>query len=313
MIRILFGLIALGLLSRSGYGQSTDSSRVFRMPIDYCRDVLKLTTCSDSIKPFDIKPFDINSLGIYKPPVAGAHQTSGQSRPKPRPQPLALTSPPEVPLQDWRFSHLSPAILINVNIKSLLQSPIWSTLFSSWTAVGTADIEKARLALSDIGQVLISISPNGTRNPSMLMLARGNVDSAFGSLLKSGAGMQAKRLDAFTLLGGEPDSLAMASYKMKVTASRTIGNTLPRWAELESLKYDIWVGVDPRYVSSMASTLGGGSNPALGMLANLLGLSLGIYLRDTIRFEVGVEAPSAEIAERMLVAYQQTEARKSRK
>ena len=28
------------------------------------------------------------------------------------------------------------------------------------------------IALSDIGQVLISISPNGTRNPSLLMLAR---------------------------------------------------------------------------------------------------------------------------------------------
>jgi hypothetical protein len=88
---------------------------------------------------------------------------------------------------------------------------------------------------------------------------------------------------------------------------------LQRTAELESMKYDIWIGVDPRYMSSMASTLGGSSNPALGMLANLRGLSLGIYLRDKIRFEVGVEAPSAEMAERMLAAYQQMEARKSRK
>src|SRR5713226_5150477 len=104
MIRILFGLIALGLLSQRGHGQSSDSSRVFRMPIDYCRDVLKMTTCSDGIKPFDIKPFDINSLGIYRGRVAGAAAiTPHPARPQPRQQPLAL-APPEVPLQDWRFS-----------------------------------------------------------------------------------------------------------------------------------------------------------------------------------------------------------------
>jgi hypothetical protein len=310
MIRIFFGLIALGLLSHDGYGQSKDPFKSYKTQEEYCRDQPKMPTC------IKITPFDINSLGLYKPPIAGAPKTSGPARPaQPRQKPVELTSPAEVPLQDWRFSHLSPAILINVNIKSLLQSPIWKTLFSAWTAAGAVDMEKARLALSDIGQLLISISPNHTRNPSMLMLARGNVDSAFGALLKSGAGMQAKRLDAFTLLVGEPDSLAMASHKMQITAARSTGNSLQQTATLEGMKYDIWIGVDPRHLGNLGSALGGSSNQAqaLGMLANLRGLSLGVYLRDKIRLEVGVDAPSPEIVERMLAAYRQMEARRSGK
>src|SRR5215510_4229807 len=110
MIRNNFGLIVLGLLSRSGYGQSTNPFKFYKTQEEYCRDQPKMPTC------IKITPFDLNGLGgIYKPPIAGAPRTGGLARPQPRQQPLQLTAPTEVPLQDWRFSHLSPAVLINVN------------------------------------------------------------------------------------------------------------------------------------------------------------------------------------------------------
>src|SRR6185295_18058229 len=141
-------------------------------------------------------------------------------------QPPQMRVPTEVPLHDWRFSHLSPAMLLNVNIKSLLQSPIWTTLFSTWTAGGAADLEKARLALSDIGQALISIGPSRGKSPSVLMLAMGNVDSPLGALLRSSEGMQSKRLNAFSMLVGDPGSLEMASHRMQSTIPRTTWNSL---------------------------------------------------------------------------------------
>jgi hypothetical protein len=211
----------------------------------------------------------------------------------------------EVPLHDWRFSHSSPAMLINVNIKSLLQSPIWTALFSTWTAGGSADLEKARLALSDIGQVLISISPNRAKTPSVLMLAMGNVDSALGAMLRSSAGMQSKRLNAFSMLVGDPDSLEMASHRMQSKFPQTTWNSLQQTATLESMKYDVWVGIDPRYLTNVGSMLGVAPSAAMSMLTNLRGLSVGIYLREQIRIEAGIEAPSPEIAQRMLAAYQQ--------
>jgi hypothetical protein len=158
--------------------------------------------------------------------------------------------------------------------------------------------------LSDIGQLLISVAMNGTASPSVLILARGNTDGAFSSLLRSGSGVRAKRLDAITLLIGDPNSLEIASLRMRGPASRPTHNSLQQLATLESLKYDAWIGIDPRYVAPMASIFGGGSNPALNRLASLRGISAGIYLRDQIRMEAALEAQSPEVAGRMLAAYQ---------
>ena len=67
--------------------------------------------------------------------------------------------------EDWRFAHTAPAALISVNIASLVQSPIWTTLFPALSAGGSGwtaeDLNKARSALSDMGQVLISGSTGG--------------------------------------------------------------------------------------------------------------------------------------------------------
>jgi hypothetical protein len=311
MIRIVCGVIGLTFLCWNGFGQSAGGFKSYKTQEDYCRENPKMPTCIDG-RPF--KNVDLGSVGIYKPP-ASAPASSGGARSTARPpqRQQAPEASPDVALQDWRFSHSSPALLININIKSLLQSPIWKTLLSVWAAGGVdlkaEDVDKVRSALGDIGQLLISVSANRTSTPSVLILAKGNVDSALGLLLRSDPSMQSKRLDAFTMLIGDPDSMRFATLQMQGHFPRKTWNPLQQTATLESQKYDVWVGVDPRHLASMGSLLGGGSNQATAMLANLRGFSVGIYLRDQIRIEAGLEAPSPDIAQRMLAAYQQMQAR----
>src|SRR5207249_244946 len=119
---------------------------------DYCRENPKMPTCING-RPIG----DALERTLYKPPAktpspgAGAR---GTSRSQARPEMSPVT---EVTLQDWRFSHPAPAMLISLNIGSLTRSPIWATLLP---ALGAApeDIEKARVALSDVGQLLISVT-----------------------------------------------------------------------------------------------------------------------------------------------------------
>src|SRR5207245_1428201 len=107
--------------------------------------------------------------------------------------------------------------------------------------------------LSDVGQLLISVASSGTANPSVLMLAEGNVDGAFGAVLRSGAGMQAKHLDAITMLVGDAHSMEMANLRMRSTGAPTTWNPLRKAATREALKYDAWIGLAPGHIASMAS------------------------------------------------------------
>src|SRR6185503_19056253 len=93
--------------------------------------------------------------------------------------------------------------------------------------------------------------------------------------------------------------------RMQSTVPRTTWNPLQQTATLESMKYDVWVGIDPRFLPAVGSMMGIAPNPTMSLLTNLRGVSLGIYLRDQIRVEAEVEAPSAEMAQRMLAAHQQ--------
>jgi len=204
-------------------------------------------------------------------------------------------------LQEWQFSHSSPAVLMSINIGSLAKSPVWTALLSGVSGVSAADLEKARAAASDLGQVLISVDRGSLQNPSILILTRGNVDTPFGMWLRSGAGLKAVRLDEITTLIGDPNSLQFANLRMRRTMSRTTTNALQQTATREAMKYDAWIGFDP---SSLGS-LGVGSNATFAALANMRGLSVGLYLRDQIRVEALIDAPSVEIANRMVAAYRQ--------
>jgi hypothetical protein len=310
MTRNLLAFVAVALLSASGFAQPSNRTG-FPTPEEFCRDNPKTAMCVDG-HPLKLDFSKMQEMVSQQPnlapaPSAGARRTV-RSKPPAHPE---TRSPGEVALQDWRFSHPSPAILVNINVGSLLQSPLWKTLFSAWGAgsLKTADFEKARSALSEIGQVLISVTANGTRNPSVLILARGDVDGALGGLLRSGGGMQAKRLDAATMLIGDANALAFASLRMRSPVLRSTHNSLQQAATLEALKYDLWVGVDPRQLASLAASFGGASNPGLNMLASLRSISVGLYLSDQIRMEAALEAQSPEMAGRMLAAYQEKEAK----
>src|SRR5258706_15326133 len=131
MIRILFAVIGLTLRCSSGFAQSAGGFKSYKTREDYCRDNPKMPTCIDG-RP--IKNIDLGTVGIYKPPTGGSATSGaarGTARPQQHQQPAQARSAVEITLQDWRFSHQSPAMLININIKSLLQSPIWTTLFSA--------------------------------------------------------------------------------------------------------------------------------------------------------------------------------------
>jgi hypothetical protein len=210
----------------------------------------------------------------------------------------------------WSFAHPSPAILVSLNVGSLLRSPVWTELFgvregsgADWNA---ADLERARAALSEIGQVFISMSRGGAASPSVLMLARGNIDSALGAALRSGGGLQAKRLDAITMLLGDAPSLEMAANRMRADFARMTSNLLQQTAAREAQKYDLWVGVDPRHLASLASAFGGVPNQGFAVLSNFRAISVGLYLRDQIRLEAALDAGSPDIANRLLANFQQT-------
>ena len=269
---------------------------------EYCRDQPKMPTC---IKTGPLNLEAING-GLYKGPKSGP-----ATAPRPRVQPATRANPTirsieRVTLHDWRFSHPSPAMLISINLGSLLKSPLWTGLLSAWGVdVKPAEMENIRAALSDVGQMLISVSPNGTASPSVLILAKGNLDGAFGSWLRSGGGMQSKRLDAITALIGDARSIEMAGHRMRSTLTSSTSNVLQRTATREALKYDAWSGVEPRYIAALASAHGGGTNQLSGLVANIRGASFGLYLRDQLRLEIALETPSPDIADRMLTAYQQ--------
>jgi hypothetical protein len=308
MLRSFCGLAALFLVTGATVAQSPGGFKFPKNPDDYCRDNPKMPTC---IKMAPIPPGVLTGVPVGTP----SPRVGGGAPPQPR-QSRPVSSAPAysgpvsaVALHDWRFSHSSPGMLININIKSLLQSPIWKILFGS--VLPDADLDKARAALGDIGQILVSMSPNHTSSPSVLMLAKGNVDSALGAMLRSGAGMQAKRLDEYTLLVGDPSSMEMVDLRVNNRFPRPTYNALQQTATVESQKYDIWIGADPRNLGSMTSMFGGSSQMAQAM-SILRGISLGIYLRDQMRVEIGIEAPSPDAAQKMLAAYQQEEAKKKK-
>jgi hypothetical protein len=266
---------------------------------DYCRDNPKAPTCIKT-GPMDLS--SITNPGYHNPNAKSSPSRATKPRPTPQAMPALVNLPPQTGLQDWRFSHTSPAMLMNINITSLAASPLWNNIAPS-LGLTPGDLGNVRAALTGVGQLLVSIVPNGRLAPSVLTLAKGQIDGALGDWLKSGGGSQALRLDPITLLVGDPNALAFAKMRLRNADARA-SSTLQATATEEAMKYDLWVGLDPRQLASMASVFGTPSTNALNAFAQLRGISLGFYLRDQIRIEALVEAPSPEIAERMLAAYE---------
>jgi hypothetical protein len=284
MMRRFAGFI---VLSSIGLAQPTPF-KSYKNQEDYCRENPKMPTCI-KIQPLIYKP-------SATPPAVPRRTAASQGGPELRPA--------DVPLSDWRFADSSPGLLVSINIGSLLRSPLLAALLPA----PAADIEKARAVLTGVGQILISLTPNGTVKPSVLMMAKGDVDGPVGIWLRSGAGMESRRIDAITMLAGDARSIQFASLRMQSPAARETANRLLQEATREALKYDVWIGIDPRHLTSLAASFGVRSNPTLSSLGALRGISLGIYLRDQLRVEASVDTPSPEIAERLLESYEQAQA-----
>src|SRR5580704_4680467 len=123
------GWVGLAVLSLSGYAQQANPFHSYNTQEEYCRDNPKMPTCFDG-RPLVFKPLTGMSAPA-PPPSRGPRRTV---RPQTQPEGSA-----EVALQDWRFSHPAPAMLLSVNMGSLLQSPLWAALFPA-ASVNAADL-----------------------------------------------------------------------------------------------------------------------------------------------------------------------------
>ncbi len=293
VIRFVSGCILLTLLPRASFGQPTYGP---------CKDPNYRLCYAGDVKDGSRMPTPQTAPMRPITPTAGVSRTSPTAA-QPANDPVSAMA-----LQDWRFSHPTPALLVSINFGSSLQSPLWASLLSALGAGGeelkVAAIERARSALGGIGQLLVSISFNGTQNPSALVLAKGNVDSAASTWLISSPGTQFKRIDAVTTLAGDPNSIALASLRMQSRIPQTTFNPLQQAATREALKYDAWIGLDPKQMASFAPSFGREANPVLGIMGSLRGISIGLYLRDQLRIEAVFETQSPDMAARLLAAYQ---------
>ncbi|MEO7653688.1 MAG: hypothetical protein ABIZ80_24785, partial [Bryobacteraceae bacterium] len=299
MLRLIASLVGVALFSASGFGQSSGGGfKSYKTQEAYCLDNPKAPTC--------IKIPKIHLSDIH--PGMGSVPQQQTARPE-MVSPVGRDIPASaVPLQDWRFAHSSPAMLMVINVKSLVQSPLLATVFSMLGGAGAKELDNIRAAVSDVGQILISVAASNGEAPSTLMLIRGNVDGPLSTVLKSSKGMQTHRIDAFSMLVGDASAVGFATLRLKSTNPQTSGRLL-RVGTLEGMKYDIWMGIDPRYLRSAGFGLAQTSSEEIDILSRLNGMSAGLYVRDQIRVEAMVEAPSPEMADRMLAAYREMEAK----
>jgi hypothetical protein len=111
------------------------------------------------------------------------------------------------------------------------------------------------------------------------------------------------------MLLGDAGSFEMAANRMRSDFARMPLNLLQQTAVREAQKYDIWVGVDPRHLASLASALGAVPNQGFAVLSNFRAISVCLYLRDQIRMEAALDAGSPDIANRLLANFQQKDTR----
>ncbi len=189
---------------------------------DYCRDNPKAAMCPNG-RPISAD----NPLVFYTLQPDAIHPVNmkaARERPTVRynirsrtaPQRPVRTPVTEMALQDWRFSHQSPAMLMSINIGSLLQSPMWAQLFSAFGAEGsslqTAAIDKIRCGIerrrSDTGF--------DQRERREEFVGAGIGQGQYGQRERRVAAVeprtQVKRIDAITTLIGEGGSLGVCEH-----------------------------------------------------------------------------------------------------
>src|ERR1043165_5126745 len=108
-------LLVLAILFWNCSAQSQTPFKAYKSAEDYCRENPKMPTCING-RPVRIEDSIIYQQQPLNKPLTGAPSRGGTARgashSQARPE---MSSVGQVALQDWRFSHSSPAMLININ------------------------------------------------------------------------------------------------------------------------------------------------------------------------------------------------------
>lgn len=211
----------------------------------------------------------------------------------------------QAPAQDWRFSHPGATLVGSFRIKSVLDSPLVNTLITQATAKDPSTglmVGMMRTALGGVQEVRFSVLDRGKgKDPDIVALVTGVLDDATTAALTKGTAAQGKtktevrRIDANTLLVGEPTSLDEALARMKKPAVALQARALDRSKALAG--HDLW----------LAGTIPQLPGMTIPMLDSLRGLALGLSLQSDLRLEVALETDSAKSAEDLVSAARRTQ------
>jgi len=204
---------------------------------------------------------------------------------------LPLTLAAQEPVQtDWRFAHPDATLVGGFRPAAILNSPLFQ---SAWTGAQVGDpaaaamVGMATKALSGITEVRFSLMDNGTPEPDVIALIRGQFDEELLGMLGQ-AKAKYQRIDANTFLFGNGDSLNRAAARMTqstpVLQARASEGT-------ESLSgYDLWIS------GKVPNLPAAGLNMVDGLKLNLRGVALGLSIHDNLEAELALETATAEMA-----------------
>jgi hypothetical protein len=203
---------------------------------------------------------------------------------------------------DWRFAHPNAAMLMSVNLRTLLSSPAMETVFNQISSqiggqvpgIGPAELAKARAWMNNIDRLYISVQ-SATSNPQAVMIITGRFDNAFLSTLQVDPAKRAQFANASAILIGDPGSVAQATKRMTATdAPNALVQTAGAWAS----RYDLWVMGSPALLPSAALT----GKKAAGVpdfASSIRSFSVGMTMASDVRVDAVLETTSPQVAEQM--------------
>ena len=274
-------LCGWSVLTPQGVWAQATPLKSYKTQEAYCADNPKAPTC------IKMKPLTVEMLNPgYKPlPRSSAATPRVTTVVPPAPTMIVLGEP------DWRFAHARADMLGGVNITGMVRSPIFRMLVGELVKSGLvseADVESALSRAGDIEKVSISV-----RAKDILVLMTGKLDS-MESLAKPGGGMSFHRVSADSILLGTEPSLSEAMRRLAVPAPAATGQA-KRAKDLSQVN-DFWVTGSP----SLLATFG---TPARG--GDIRDFTLSLQLRDQLRMDIVLNAPTPASAQRMFATYQQ--------
>ncbi|MGH9721669.1 MAG: hypothetical protein ACRD8O_15785 [Bryobacteraceae bacterium] len=229
-------------------------------------------------------------------------------------QPSASTSPQMIVLgeSDWQFAHPEAQILMGINVKAVLESPVIQAIIMGTQKQGikTEEIESVRSMLSDVDRIAISVQSSGGGKPEALVYLTGRLQDPRlrASFTKGGSGV--RFLDTGGVLLGDEPSLITATRRMSDPAAGA-ANPLFELARTLSAQSDVWIASTGEVIPNVTRAMGAGAAP----LPRIRNFSVGLGLRSGLQLDLTLNAATNEGAAQLFTLYRQMEAqmRKSAK